>query len=143
MAPDTASAETNRLPVTVELNGTKRPKLMKIVVSQSTRMISWGREIDVVACSNINQAEHEDGHGAHQPHPQLHGILGVRVQVMVRQDAADENAQQGSAKHAPEHDSRGGERVHGGLLLRLREERRKLVADAEPELVLLGWRRRP
>ena len=40
MAPDTASAETNRLPVTVELNEAKRPKLMKMAVSQSSHTAS-------------------------------------------------------------------------------------------------------
>src|SRR5215813_4088603 len=55
IAPDTDSAETNKLAITVAFEGAKRPKLRKITVSHSTRMTSMGREIDVVACSYINQ----------------------------------------------------------------------------------------
>src|SRR5262249_47805459 len=62
---------------------------------------------------------------------------------MMRQDAAEDDAKQRAAKDTPEHDEGDGERVHGGLLLRLREERRKLIAETEPELVLLGRRRGP
>src|SRR5215468_12480209 len=54
IAPDTDRAETSKLAITVAFEGASRPKLRKITVSQSTRMTSMGREIDVVACSYIN-----------------------------------------------------------------------------------------
>ncbi len=55
MAPETDSAETNKLETTVALNGAKRPKLMKMTVSQRTSTTSNGMETEVIACSYINQ----------------------------------------------------------------------------------------
>ena len=45
IAPETDSAEANRLLTTVALKGAKRPKLMKMIVSQRTSMTSSGREL--------------------------------------------------------------------------------------------------
>ena len=51
IAPDTENAEINKAVTDVPLAGAKRPKLMKRVVSQETRIISIGMEIDVDSCS--------------------------------------------------------------------------------------------
>src|SRR5258708_18917987 len=55
IAPETDSAETNKLVTTVALGGAKRPKLTKMVMSQKTSTTSKGIVIEVTPCSNINQ----------------------------------------------------------------------------------------
>ena len=55
IAPETDSAEANRLLTTVALKGAKRPKLMKMIASQRTSTISRGMATDYVSCSYISQ----------------------------------------------------------------------------------------
>src|SRR5262249_38229633 len=52
---ETDSAEANRLLTTVALKGAKRPKLMKMIVSQRTSTASKGMETEPVSCSYISQ----------------------------------------------------------------------------------------
>src|SRR3981081_2372210 len=54
IAPETDSAETNKLVITVPLGRAKRPKLMRSGVSQESRMMKNGMDIDVDLCSYIN-----------------------------------------------------------------------------------------
>ena len=51
IAPDTDNPDTNKAVTAVPLAGSKRPKLMKRVVSQESRIMSIGMEIDVDSCS--------------------------------------------------------------------------------------------
>ena len=55
IAPETDSAATNKLETTVAFKGAKRPKLMKITVSQRTSTTSNGMETEVACCAYINQ----------------------------------------------------------------------------------------
>ena len=55
IAPETDSAETSKLVITVALKGAKRPKLMKMTVSQITSTTSNGMETEVACCAYINQ----------------------------------------------------------------------------------------
>ena len=55
IAPETDSAAAIRLLTTVALKGAKRPKLMKMIVSQRTSMASSGRATDSVSCAYISQ----------------------------------------------------------------------------------------
>src|SRR6266404_7542300 len=55
IAPETDSAAAKRLTTTVASVGVKRPKLMKMILSHRTRMISIGKETELTLCSYINQ----------------------------------------------------------------------------------------
>src|SRR6267154_5159161 len=54
MAPETESAETKKLANTIALGGAKRPKLIKMIVSQKMRTASNGIETEAMLCSYIN-----------------------------------------------------------------------------------------
>jgi len=55
IAAETDNPQTNKALVTVALIGAWRPKLMKIMVSQKTRITSIGFEIELALCENISQ----------------------------------------------------------------------------------------
>ena len=55
IAPETASADINKLVTIVALGRTKSPKLVKSNVSQKTSIASTGMGTEEVLCSNINQ----------------------------------------------------------------------------------------
>jgi hypothetical protein len=55
IAPETDNPQTSKALVTVALAGALRPKLMKIMVSQKTRIASMSFEIELLACAYINQ----------------------------------------------------------------------------------------
>jgi len=49
IAPETASAPTSRVTITVGLGGAKRPKLMKIATSHETRTTNRGIESELLS----------------------------------------------------------------------------------------------
>ena len=51
IAPETDSAETNKLVTTVALGGAKRPKLIKMIVSQKISTANSGIETEAILCS--------------------------------------------------------------------------------------------
>src|ERR1700730_4996092 len=55
IAPETDSAQTNKVAIVVALRGAKRPKLLKIMASQKTSTASNGVEMKLPPCSNISQ----------------------------------------------------------------------------------------
>src|SRR5262245_11314944 len=55
IAPDTESAQTNRVASTVALGGAKRPKLTNRTVSQNTSTTRNGIAIELPLCSISNQ----------------------------------------------------------------------------------------
>src|ERR1700740_1197593 len=55
IAAETDTAEIKKLVITVALRGAKRPKLTKRAVSQKISTIRRDKDIEVAACSYINQ----------------------------------------------------------------------------------------
>src|ERR1700730_9505154 len=52
IAPETDSAQTNKVAIAVALRGAKRPKLLKMTASQDTSTASNGMEMKLPACAN-------------------------------------------------------------------------------------------
>src|SRR5438093_6313199 len=50
IAPETDNPATNKAVLAVALRGVKSPKLMKIAVSQKTRIASMGLETELACC---------------------------------------------------------------------------------------------
>src|SRR5215467_462576 len=55
IAPETESAQTNRVATTVVLRGAKRPKLMKMTATQKTRIARNGRGIELPLCAKSSE----------------------------------------------------------------------------------------
>src|SRR5215467_14806052 len=55
IAPETDSAHTNKVAITVVLRGENRPKLVKMTDSQNTMTTKNGRDIALPACSSSSE----------------------------------------------------------------------------------------
>jgi len=55
IAPETAVAQTNRVKIATTLRGSKRPKLMNVMVSQEVTTNRTGMEAELLSCSNVSQ----------------------------------------------------------------------------------------
>ena len=69
------------------------------------------------------QAQEQGGHGRNQAHSQLHGVLGVRAQMMLRHEAANPPPEQ----HGPEQAGRDDDGAEVGVHLRIGSEVLRLL----------------